>query len=148
MLQDYGLYIITNSFNETDLLQQLTLILDRIVLSYSVLFPKFRTLCIKFPNLFVKMPQVTIPLANQNDRTNKIVQTSFSNIKKDITQQSHFVKLRKFKMIDFLFQPETMRAITPDFNALSYQVSGQVSSTQTVQSILFYNQKVLIILVF
>lgn len=30
-------------------------------------------------------------------------------------------------MIDFLFQPETMRAITPDFNALSYQVSGRVS---------------------
>lgn len=30
-------------------------------------------------------------------------------------------------MIDFLFQPETMRAITPDFNALSYQVSGRLS---------------------
>lgn len=30
-------------------------------------------------------------------------------------------------MIDFLFQPEAMRAITPDFNALSYQVSGRLS---------------------
>lgn len=63
VLQDYGLYKITNSVNETDLLHQLTLILDRIVLSYSVFFPKFSTLCIKFPNLFVKMPQVTIPFS-------------------------------------------------------------------------------------